>query len=365
MSSRTLQASKYHRTEFFRLLHSFPSHDPPHDPSYVQESSRIRHKHLPFPLSQFPQLPVPPPKQPLQKQRATNRHATPSHHRQHGHNIPRLMALRKGEWRDQVANESHDIDHSSARSPLLRRAAQSRNRPRDDQRVRRGAAADVQERRRVARCWAEAGDGDDVADDGDDHGACDVLATFFQAVAVPGYGHGCEGCHEVWRGCEEGRHGRVAHVEGAHDCWAEVIEAEGAGDADVEGDLWCLSVLAETKADLLWRTLTNPQVLISVRASPRPYHTEWLASGSDTRSAARRAAAAFLRSSESQYTPAPVFDPGKSGMKNGPMRAKKAPVAGSMMNSHCHPANPIVPCKLLNTPAAINPEEAMAMQRAT
>jgi hypothetical protein len=164
----------------------------------------------------------------------TNRHATPSHHQQHSHKIPRLMALRKGEWRDQVANESHDIDHSSARSPLLRRAAQSRNRPRDDQRVRRGAAADVQERRRVARCWAEAGDGDDVADDGDDHGACDVPATFFQAVAVPGCEHGC---HEVWRGCEEGRYGRGAHVEGAHDCWVEVIEAEGAGDADVEGDL--------------------------------------------------------------------------------------------------------------------------------
>ena len=52
-------------------------------------------------------------------------------------------------------------------------------------------------------------------------------------------------------------------------------------------------------------------------------------------------------------------------MKNGPMRAKKAPVADSIMNSHCHPDSPMEPCKLLNTPAAINPEEAMAMQRAT
>ena len=131
-------------------------------------------------------------------------------------------------------NSAQPTNRHATPSPLLRRAAQSRNRPRDDQRVRLGAAADVQERRRVARCWAEAGDGDDVADDGDDHGACDVPATFFQAVAVPGCEHGC---HEVWGGCEEGLHGRGAHVDGAHDCWVEVVEAEGAGDADVEGDL--------------------------------------------------------------------------------------------------------------------------------
>ena len=112
------------------------------------------------------------------------------------------MAPREKERRDQIANKSHYVDHCSPRSSLLRRAAQSRNRPRNDQRVGREAAADVQEGGGVARCWAEAGDGDDVADDGDDHGACDVPAAFFEAVAVPGYEHGCEGCHEVRRGCE-------------------------------------------------------------------------------------------------------------------------------------------------------------------
>jgi len=147
------------------------------------------------------------------------------------------MALREEERRNQVANEAHYIDHSSTRSPLLWRAAQSRNRPRDNQRVGREAATNVQEGSRVARRWAEAGDGDDVADDGDDHGPRDVPAAFFQAVAVPGYEHGCEGCHEVWRGCEEGRHGCGAHIEGAHDGWVEVVETECAGDADVEGDL--------------------------------------------------------------------------------------------------------------------------------
>jgi hypothetical protein len=200
-------------------------------------SSRIRHKHLSFPLSRFLQLPVPPPEQPLQKQRTTNRHAAPGHHQQHSHKIPRLVALREEERRHQVSHESHHIHHSRARSPLLRRAAQSRNRPRDDQRVRREAAPDIEEGSRVARRRAEAGDGDDVADDGDDHGPRDVPAAFFQPVAVPGYEHGREGCHEVRRGCEEGRHGRGAHVEGAHDGWVEVVEAEGAGDADVEGDL--------------------------------------------------------------------------------------------------------------------------------
>lgn len=52
-------------------------------------------------------------------------------------------------------------------------------------------------------------------------------------------------------------------------------------------------------------------------------------------------------------------------MKKGPLSAKKAPVADSMMKSHCQPDRPMAPCKLPNTPAAIKPEDPIAMQSAT
>jgi hypothetical protein len=189
---------------------------------------------------------------------------------------------------------------------------------------------------------------------------------FLQPVAVPGYENGCEGCHEVWRGCEEGLHGRGAHVKGAHDCRVEVVEAERTGDADVEGNpgFFCQFWLREKRIRCEGSS-----------RNPRSRCRQEQASGQTTPDDSLQALShgplqdeLLQHSSElpkSQYTPAPVLDPGKSGMKNGPMSARKAPVAGSMINSHCHPASPIEPCKLLNTPAAINPEEAMAMPAAT
>src|SRR5687767_12374491 len=110
--------------------------------------------------------------------------------------------------------------------------------------------------------------------------------------------------------------------------------------------------------------LTKIQVLRSVTTSLRPFITDSLALGSDTRSKLRRSFANSRCSLVNQILPAPLSELGKSGMKKGPMKAKKTPVQASMMKSHCQPARPIVPSRPEKTPAAMRPELPMAIHRA-